>query len=211
MRVYKMPQLSEFAANCYAVVSESKNAALIDAPCCADIILSTLEKNGENLKKVLLTHGHFDHIMAAAETYEKTGADVYIHKLDAPKLKSSYLSVAQFFGITDFIPFYNEKTVTDGDIITLDEISFKVIHTPGHTSGGVCYITDNIIFSGDTLFELSVGRCDMPDGNSSMLSESLKKLSSLDGEYKIYTGHGAPTELSYEKKFNPYLKGTGLF
>ncbi len=206
MRVYKMPELSAYAANCYAVVSERKNAAVIDAPCRADIILSTLLKNGESLKKVLLTHGHFDHIMAAAKLYEKTGAEVFIHKLDAPKLKSSYLSAADFFGITDFTPFYNEKTVSDGDVITLDEVSFKVLHTPGHTSGGVCYITKNIIFSGDTLFELSVGRCDMPDGNASALSDSLRRLSQLDGDYKIYTGHGAPTELSFEKKYNPYLR-----
>ena len=205
MKVYKIEQPSPYAANCYAVVSKSNNTALIDAPIDAKSILSALDKNNEHLKAVLLTHGHFDHIMAAAELYEKTGAAVYIHELDAPKLKSSYLSVADFFGIKNFIPFYNETTVADGDVITLDEISFRVMHTPGHTSGGVCYIAENVIFSGDTLFEMSVGRCDMPDGDEETLYKSLKKLSELTGNYRIYPGHGAPTELSFEKKYNPYL------
>lgn len=206
MKIITIPLRIPWAANCRAVVSEQNNAALIDAPCDAEMILAHLKNEGVRLKKILLTHGHFDHIMATAELVEQTGAEVYIHKNDADKLRSADLSVASYFGIGGFKPFSGEKRVSDGDVITLDELEFKVLHTPGHTSGGVCYIVENVIFSGDTLFEMSVGRTDMPDGDSRALCESLKKLSELDGEYKIYPGHGPVTELSYEKKYNPYLQ-----
>ncbi len=205
MKIKKLWGLSSYAANCYAVISDMNNAALIDAPCNADRILNELASSGASLKMILLTHGHFDHIMAVPELVKKTNANVYININDADKLRSSEMSVADYFGIKGFVPFYGEKTVKDGDKLTLDEISFEVIHTPGHTSGCVCYKTNDIIFTGDTLFQMSVGRCDMPDGDWDALQDSLKKLSEISGNYKIYPGHGETTELDFERKYNPYL------
>lgn len=205
MKIKKLWGLSSYAANCYAVISDMNNAALIDAPCNADRILNELASSGASLKMILLTHGHFDHIMAVPELVKKTNAKVYISINDADKLRSSEMSVADYFGIKGFVPLYGEKTVRDGDKLTLDEITFEVIHTPGHTSGCVCYKTEDIIFTGDTLFQMSVGRCDMPDGDWDMLQDSLKKLSEIPGNYKIYPGHGETTELDFERKYNPYL------
>lgn len=205
MKIKKLWGLSSYAANCYAVISDMNNAALIDAPCNADKILNELASSGASLKMILLTHGHFDHIMAVPELVKKTNAKVYISINDADKLRSSETSVADYFGIMGFVPFYGEKTVKDGDKLTLDEISFEVIHTPGHTSGCVCYKTNDIIFTGDTLFQMSVGRCDMPDGDWDALQDSLKKLSAISGNYKLYPGHGETTELDFERKYNPYL------
>lgn len=205
MKIKKLWGLSSYAANCYAVISDMNNAALIDAPCNADRILNELASSGASLKMILLTHGHYDHIMAVPELVKKTNAGVYININDADKLRSSRMSVADYFGIKEFVPFYGEKTVKDGDKLTLDEITFEVIHTPGHTSGCVCYKTNDIIFTGDTLFQMSVGRCDMPDGDWDAMQDSLKKLSEISGNYKIYPGHGETTELDFERKYNPYL------
>lgn len=205
MKIIKIPLKTVWAANCYAVISDKGNAALIDAPCEPENILSALEDEKAKLKIILLTHGHFDHINAAEALKEKTGAAVYIHKNDSEKLKSEYLSVASLFGVSDFAPVSGAKLLGDGDEIGLDEIKIKVLHTPGHTSGGVCFIVGNALFSGDTLFELSVGRTDMPDGSLGELTKSLAKLRSLEGDYKVYPGHGPVTELSYERTYNPYL------
>ncbi len=206
MKIIKLFGLSSFAANCYAVASEEGNVALIDAPCNAEKILSELEARGLTLKKILLTHGHFDHIMATGELVRKTNAEVFIHSLDRDKLRSPTLSVAEYFGISGFEPFYGEKAIEDNDKITLDELTFEVIHTPGHTSGGVCYKIGNVIFTGDTLFQMSVGRCDMPDGDWQALNDSLKKLTEITGNYTLYPGHGESTELDFEKAYNPYMR-----
>lgn len=205
MKVKKIFGLSPYAANCYAVISDMNNAVLIDAPCNAERILNELEQIGVTLKMILLTHGHFDHIMAVPELVKKTNATVYVHENDENKLKSSEMSVADYFGIKEFVPFCTARKLKDGDKIILDDMTFEVIHTPGHTSGCVCYKINDIIFTGDTLFQMSVGRCDMPDGNWDAIQSSVKKLSAVSGNFKIYPGHGEMTELDFERKYNPYL------
>lgn len=205
MKVKEIFGLSPYAANCYAVISDLNNAVLIDAPCNAERILNELEQTGVTLKIILLTHGHFDHIMAVPELVKKTNAMVFVHENDEDKLKSSETSVADYFGMKGFVPFYGAKKLKDGDKIILDEMTFEVIHTPGHTSGCVCYKINDVIFTGDTLFQMSVGRCDMPDGNWDALQASVKKLSAVSGNFKIYPGHGEMTELDFERKYNPYL------
>ena len=130
--------------------------------------------------------------------------------MDEKKLSDDYLNLSEYFSDYYDKPvehFSGAKKISDGDIITLDELSFKVLHTPGHTSGSVCYICDEAMFSGDTLFKMSAGRTDMPDGNSIKLNESLKMLDNLGKDYVLLSGHGDRSTLSNERKFNPFMKG----
>lgn len=210
MKISYFTSDNAFGTNCYIVISEQNNAVLIDAPQADNDALEQLEKQGVKIKKILLTHGHCDHIESLAFLAEKYGAEVYIHKLDEPKLHDDFLNLSEYFGSLYSSPiqhFKGAKTVEDGDIITLDELEFKVIHTPGHTRGSVCYIVNDVMFSGDTLFKQSIGRTDMPDGDTNTLMSSLKRLEKIEGDYLLLTGHGGSSRLSEERANNPYMKG----
>ncbi len=210
MKIIKIISAGMFAVNSYIVISDSGNAVLIDAPEGAERILSEIGKNGAVLKKILLTHGHCDHIDSLAEIAEKTGAEVFIHKYDAPKLTDDYENLSEYFSVYLDAPakhFENANAVSDGDIIEQDELKFRVLHTPGHTSGSVCYIIDDVMFSGDTLFHDSIGRTDMPDGNYSVLAKSLEMLTEIQENYRVLPGHNEETELKREKDHNPFLSG----
>lgn len=190
--------------NCSLIIDEKTNqSALVD---CNEFSQKMIDMIGDtDLKYILLTHGHFDHIIGVKSVKEKYGAQVVISKEDEPMLNSSKLSLAVFCNA----PQNNvdaDIIVKDGDEITLGEIKIKVMATPGHTSGSVCYIAENCIFSGDTLFYCSCGRTDFPSGSHEQMMSSLQKLKSLDGDYKVYTGHNNLTTLDFERKNNPYMK-----
>lgn len=190
--------------NCYLITDEKTNkSALVD---CADASQKMLDFIGDaDLEYILLTHGHFDHIGGVPEIKEKLGAKIVIGAEDAVMLKSGRHSLAAFCGQKQ-VPIEADILVCNGDTITLGETEIKVMETPGHTKGGVCYITDDIIFSGDTLFHCSCGRTDFPGGSVAEIKESLNKLASLDGDYKVYAGHDSETTLDYERKYNPYMR-----
>ncbi len=210
MKIIKLPPVGMFAVNGYIVISDTGNAVLIDAPENAGKILSAIEKNGAVLKKILLTHGHCDHIDSLAEIAEKTDAEVFIHKFDAGKLTDDYGNLSEYFSAYLDAPvrhFENANTVSDGDIITQDELEFRVLHTPGHTSGSICYMIEDVMFSGDTLFRGSIGRTDMPDGNYSVLVKTLEMLTDIPGNYRVLPGHNDETSLDREKANNPFLNG----
>ena len=186
MEMFTFDNMGAFGVNCYAVVSEKKNAVLIDAPCNADGIIGMMKENGFTLKKILLTHGHFDHIGAAEELREKTGCEVYIHIMDKPKLTDDAGMLANLFRIRGHRNYTGKVNVfTEDDILKLDELEFDVLETPGHTSGSVCFICGMNMFSGDTLFSRSVGRTDMPDGSSTALMKSLMKIADLGGNLTV--------------------------
>lgn len=190
--------------NCSLIIDEKTNqSALVD---CNEFSQKMIDMIGDtDLKYILLTHGHFDHIIGVKSVKEKYGAQVVISKEDEPMLNSSKLSLAVFCNA----PQNNvdaDIIVKDGDEITLGEIKIKVMATPGHTSGSVCYIAENCIFSGDTLFYCSCGRTDFPSGSPEQMMSSLQKLKALDGVYKVYTGHNNLTTLDFERKNNPYMK-----
>ena len=212
MKIIKLKPQGMFAVNSYLVVSEKNNAVLIDAPEGAEGILAEIEKQGVKLNKILLTHGHCDHIESVAVLAEKTGAEVFIHTNDAPKLTDSYLNLSEYFSMyMDEVTHYEHGIcVDDGDTIIEDELLFTVFHTPGHSSGSVCYILDDVMFSGDTLFRDSIGRTDMPDGDPIRLFASLKTLEQFEGrfdDYRLLSGHGPESTLNCEKLHNPYLRG----
>lgn len=206
MKIYRIP-VGELLANCYIIETENKNAVAIDPGSDFQRIKNLLDEHELTLKKILLTHGHYDHIGAAGEAADVYGAQVYIHEEDAPMLTSRTKSLADAIGAGQFNEITKFTTVTNGDVIILDELSFDVIHTPGHTRGGVCYKCGNAFFTGDTLFKLSMGRTDFPGGNMGEMFKSLQKIAKLEGDYDIYPGHNETSTLSYERKNNPYLKG----
>ncbi|MGN1481707.1 MBL fold metallo-hydrolase [Porcipelethomonas sp.] len=206
MKVYRIP-LGNFMANCYIVETSRKNAAVIDPGGDYPKLKGLLEEHKLCVKKILLTHGHYDHFGAAAQAAAENDAEIFIHENDAPMLTSRTLSLADAIGNGEFNCAEKFTVIKDGDKITLDELEFEVIHTPGHTKGGLCYKCEDSLFTGDTLFKLSMGRTDFPGGSMGEIFDSLKKLSELDGDFNVYPGHNETSTLSFERKNNPYLKG----
>ena len=196
--------LGELGNNCYLLTdAESGKSALVDCTEASAKMLSFLEN--ADLEYILLTHGHYDHIGGVKEIKDRFNAKVVISEADSGMLSSSKLSLAAFCG-----GVHNDASADilakDGDVITLGKTEIKVMATPGHTKGGVCYIADDVIFTGDTLFFCSCGRTDFPGGSFSEIKDSLHRLASLDKNYKIYPGHEEFSTLDFEKQNNPYMR-----
>ena len=194
----------ELGVNTYIISADGTGAAVIDPGGDAGKIKAVLSENGLKLKAVLLTHGHFDHIGAAAEL-KRLGAEIYVSKEDAPMLDNDILNMAAPFNMHVEHPV-PDKFIKDGDILNIAGLEIRVISTPGHTPGGVCFLTESKLFSGDTLFHRSVGRCDHPGGNHGLLIKSIKeKLLCLPDDTPVYPGHGHSTFIGEERLFNPFL------
>jgi glyoxylase-like metal-dependent hydrolase (beta-lactamase superfamily II) len=200
MKIYKIyPQ--GFAANTYILTADDKTCVLVD--CAQERVFSECTKRGLTPEYVLLTHGHYDHIGGCGILYEN-GAKIMCGEKEKNLIFSDD-NRAIFHGIT--LPYFEiNKTLKDGEELNLCGMNFKVLHTPGHTAGGVCYICEDNLFSGDTLFCQSVGRSDLPTGSARELVQSIKKLYLLEGDYKVYCGHEDDTTLDYERKNNPYVR-----
>ncbi len=171
-----------------------------------DKIVDKCKDIGAIPKAVILTHAHFDHMMSLDAVRERFKVPLYIQEEDNEALGEPEHTYMNRYAKSDKPSAPAEYPLKDGDIITLGETEFKVMHTPGHTMGSMCLITDGHIFSGDTLFAGSVGRCDLYGGDEFALRYSLRQLTSLDGNYKIHPGHGGTTTLEREKLNNIYLK-----
>lgn len=189
-----------------AYCEDSKIAAAIDVPLeSKNIFMDELHKEGLELKYILLTHSHFDHIGDCAELRAETDAKVYIHQADAYRLeepnKHTIITMPDIPSVTDF------EYLSDGMQIEIGNENLEVLHTPGHTEGSVCFINEasKILFSGDTLFRESVGRCDLPGGDMATLMNSIKtKLMVLEDDYKVLPGHGPFSTLGMEKQYNQF-------
>ena len=194
----KMKQLAlgAYQTNCYLVWGEdSPSCVVIDPGYEPDTVLYEAKKLGNEIEAILLTHGHFDHVGAVREIAAETDCKVYLCQQDLtmpPQMTAG--------------PLYYTNTYAESDFVEAAGLTFKVLHTPGHTPGSVCLCCENVMFSGDTLFWGSCGRTDLPGGNWTTIRISLKRLADLPGDYDVYPGHGDATTLSFERKMNPYLR-----
>lgn len=208
--------LGAYQTNCF-VLRENKTAArgtgkdclIIDTGLDADELIDFLRQHNLNPAAVVITHGHADHVTGLAALRNRfPNIKVYIHKLDAGMLTGEKDNFSSIAGVS-FSPEHADFTVEDGDVIEQADIKLDVIHTPGHTQGGICLYAkdDGIIFVGDTLFADSVGRTDLPGGNAPRLIKSIKqKLFPLPDETIVYPGHGRQTTIGQEKTHNPFLQ-----
>ena len=195
LKVYAMA-LGAYQTNCYIIHDEhSKTCCVIDPGYDADLVLSKLDSLGLTLEAILLTHGHFDHVGAVKELAAETGCAVYLHPED---LTMPPMMTAG--------PLYYTNTYAEGTRLSLAGLDIAVLHTPGHTPGSVCLLVENTIFSGDTLFQGSCGRTDLPGGDWATITKSLRRLAALEGNFWVYPGHGGSTTLRDEKKYNPYMR-----
>ena len=203
----KLLVLGPVSTNCYILYREgSKKAILFDPADRADEIVDVLKELAVEPEAILLTHGHFDHIMAAGRLKERYGLKVYAHEEEAEIAADPNQNLSSQFGAGYVLQV--DETVKDGQLLELAGFSLKVLHTPGHTKGSVCYYIENdkILFSGDTLFAGSVGRSDFPTGSGGVLLRSIKdKLAVLPEDTVVYPGHGEQSDIGYEKRHNPFL------
>lgn len=193
---------------CYVLETET-SAIVVDPGLKNNQLLEYLEKNKQKVKGIFLTHFHCDHISFVGEVERITGAPVYISEID-----NKHIFEPEYNLSFNFPKTYNvQRTaslphgVKNGEEITAGDITVKVILTPGHTEGSACFLTEDVLFSGDTLFFLSVGRTDLPTGNTETLLKSLKIFKTIDSAVKVYPGHGEPTTVGFEVNNNPYISG----
>jgi glyoxylase-like metal-dependent hydrolase (beta-lactamase superfamily II) len=209
--IIKMFTVGMFSTNCYlAGCTETKEALVIDpgfdTRVEAEKILAEAKKHGSNIRYIVNTHGHPDHTSGNKILKELTGAKILIHEYDAPKLEDTSRSPLTFFGLRSTSPSA-DKILHEGDIIQIGTIKLEVLHTPGHSKGGISLLGDDFVFTGDTLFAGSIGRYDFPDASYRELMHSITdKLAPLPDHMKVYPGHGPPTTIGEEKRNNPFLQ-----
>ena len=188
--------LGAYQTNTYLVWEEnSPTCVVIDPGYQPETILSEVKYLGKEIAAILLTHGHFNHVGGVRELAAETGCPVYLNEADLsmpPQMTAG--------------PLYYTNTYGEGDFVEAAGLSFKVLHTPGHTPGSICLTCENAMFSGDTLFWGSCGRTDLPGGCWATIRKSLLRLADLSGDYDVYPGHGDSTTLAFERKMNPYMR-----
>ena len=195
-----------FDENCYVVSDDTGEGVVIDPGGMAKQILAYIREAKISVKAVLDTHGHCDHIGANDAIRDETGAPLYIHKEDAAMISDMKLNLSAFMGFR-VISRPAEHLLSEGDNISFGQSELEVIHTPGHTKGGVCFVGEGVAFTGDTLFAGSIGRSDFPGGSERDLIGNIKqKLLVLPDDMKVYSGHGPSSEIGWERRCNPYLQ-----
>ncbi|CAB5127111.1 MBL-fold metallo-hydrolase superfamily [Olavius algarvensis associated proteobacterium Delta 3] len=205
--IVKTLAVGPIMANCHILGCETTmEAAVIDPGDEADRILHTLAESELTVKLILNTHGHFDHVGGNRRLKEATDAPLMIHEFDAPMLASLSQS-ASAWGLRAEDSPAPDQFLEDGDSVSFGDLSLTVIHTPGHTRGGVSFHADGAVFVGDTLFAGSIGRTDFPGGDYETLIASIqKKLFPLGDDVMVYTGHGPKTSIGREKRTNPFAR-----
>jgi len=194
-------------ANCYILSdSESRQGIIVDPGDEADKITAKVEAAGLKIKYIINTHGHYDHIGANLELKERFGAEILVHEADAPMLQNPRANLSFLKPFIKDIEIKPDRLLKDGDVVSAGAVRLEVLHTPGHSQGSICLLGDGYILTGDTLFEGSIGRTDLPGGSyESIISSINNKLKSLPDEIKVYPGHGPASTIGKEKANNPYL------
>ncbi|MFQ5999140.1 MAG: MBL fold metallo-hydrolase [Candidatus Bathyarchaeia archaeon] len=209
--IIKMFTFGMYLTNCYVVgCEETKEAVVIDPAFDrdeeAEKVLELIEKQNLHVKYIINTHGHPDHTAGNGIIKKATGAPILIHENDALMLTNVVKTLSRVFGLHVTTP-PADNTLRDGDVIQVGRIKLKVLHTPGHTKGGISLLGDDVVFSGDTLFAGSIGRTDFPGGSFKEIIQSIKtKLLTLPDHVKVYSGHGPVTTIGEEKRYNPFLQ-----
>lgn len=195
-------------ANCYLVYDEkTKEALVIDPGAEGERIYREIEKLGLQVKYIVNTHGHHDHIGGNEVLKKATGASLYIHQADSNMLTTPKYNLSFFFVDGEVSSPEADEFVKDGDTLAVGELQFQILYTPGHSPGGICLVGEGVCFSGDTLFAESVGRTDLPGGSMEELLTSIRnKLLVLADDTVVYPGHGPQTTIGHEKAANPYLR-----
>ncbi len=199
--------VGDLGTNCYIVCSSDGHAVIIDPAANADKICLYVKGNNITVDSVLLTHAHFDHILAVSAVCEAVGAPLCVGAADASMLADPQRNLSGLVMPQCPVALTADRLLREGDTILFGDAVLTVMETPGHTPGGVSYVGDGVLITGDTLFAGSIGRTDLPGGDMTLLRRSLARLASLDGDYVIYPGHGETSTLMYEKQANSYLVG----
>ena len=205
--IFQQIPLGLLRANTYLLAdTESREGVVIDVGGDSKLLLEKIRKEDIQIQKILLTHGHLDHILGANETKFALGATMYLHYEDRELFRDSKLR--NFFGPSAVDHLDVDVFLEDGQVIIFGKHHLKVIHTPGHTQGSVCFLLDDqILFSGDTLFYQNIGRTDHRGGDTEQEIRSIKKyLLDLSENIKVYPGHGRSTDIGHERKHNPFLQ-----
>jgi len=203
--IFQKLELGSFASNCYIVGDDTtKEGLVVDPGAEASHILESVKALDLNIKWIVLTHSHIDHIGALAEVKEATNARVAIHEEDAATLQDQ--SQMRVFGLSVDNPPAPDRLLKENDVIDIGNLHFKVLHTPGHTQGGICLLADGFVFSGDTLFNFGIGRADLPGSSYDQELDSIqRKLMVLPDNTIVYPGHGPDTTIGVERRANPFL------
>lgn len=201
--IMKILRTGMLDSNCY-ILGDAGETAVIDPGAAHEDIAKVLDEHGLTLKYIILTHAHIDHIIETDILRSSRGGKVVIHEEDAPLLRDPLLNGSILFGMNRVFGGA-DVLVKDGDTLELGKTKLQILHTPGHTPGGICILTENTVFTGDTLFRLGVGRTDLGAGDQDLLMASVRKLMELDADIKVYPGHGPATDIDYERQFNPWL------
>jgi len=207
--IFKTLVVGALQANCYLVgCEESQEAVVIDPGGSEEAVLRMIREAEVRVTAIVNTHGHCDHIGANGRLREVTGAQIAIHESDAGLLTHAELNGSAFFYLTPMISPPPDRLLHDGDRIQIGRWTMTVLHTPGHTPGGISLVLDDCVFTGDTLFRASIGRCDLPGGSYEVLMHSVReRLMTLDDGMRIYPGHGEASTIGWERRNNPWLIG----
>jgi len=192
-------------ANCYVLASDNKEAVVIDPGGDAEDILNLVNKNEFVVKKIILTHGHYDHIGACKEVAEAAKAPICIHEKDKILLTEPSKNLSYYLG-GNFSFDLPVENLFNGQVLPVGDLELKILHTPGHTPGSISIWVSGLLFTGDLLFAGSVGRTDLSGGSYKVLINSLKRVLNFPDETRVLPGHGEETTLGIEKKVNPFLQ-----
>lgn len=202
MKIRKLPT-GMLASNTY-IVGQDGEGIIIDPGADLNEILEVIQEEDIKIRYIILTHAHIDHICTMDKLKESTGAKTVVHEKDAQTLGNPMFNGSLLFGLTrSFGP--TDMVVNEGDTLQVGDLTLQFIHTPGHTPGGMCIQINDCLFTGDTLFRMSIGRSDLGNGDQDELDASLKKLMQLDEDIKVYPGHGTSTTIGYEKRNNTFI------